>query len=172
MFLPTVLIPACASSSQVFLMMYCVYKLNKQDDNIQPWRIPFPIWNQSVVPCPVLTVASSPAYRFFRRQVRWSGKLIVHRLTWTTIQIQHQTITSPFENAFCSSLILPRQGGLVCCSSWGCKESDTTEWLNWTEYYLSSILLPWNVNPIMNFELIILVVKTRLTYIWILLRHY
>ena len=25
------------------------------------------------------------------------------------------------------------QGGLVCCSSWGCKESDTTEWLNWTE---------------------------------------
>ena len=29
-----------------------------------------PIWNQSVVPCPVLTVASSPAYRFLRRQVR------------------------------------------------------------------------------------------------------
>ena len=25
------------------------------------------------------------------------------------------------------------QGGLVCCSSWGCKESDTTEQLNWTE---------------------------------------
>ena len=24
------------------------------------------------------------------------------------------------------------QGGLVCCDSWGCKESDTTEWLNWT----------------------------------------
>jgi len=22
------------------------------------------------------------------------------------------------------------QGGLVCCSSWGCKESDTTEQLN------------------------------------------
>ena len=26
------------------------------------------------------------------------------------------------------------QGGLVCCDSWGCKESDTTEWLNWTEH--------------------------------------
>ena len=26
-----------------------------------------------------------------------------------------------------------RQGGLECCDSWGCKESDTTEWLNWTE---------------------------------------
>ena len=25
------------------------------------------------------------------------------------------------------------QGGLACCDSWGCKESDTTERLNWTE---------------------------------------
>ena len=28
------------------------------------------------------------------------------------------------------------QGGLACCDSWGCKESDTTErlnWLNWTD---------------------------------------
>ena len=24
-------------------------------------------------------------------------------------------------------------GGLVCCSPWGRKESDMTEWLNWTE---------------------------------------
>ena len=24
------------------------------------------------------------------------------------------------------------QGGLVCCSAWGRKESDTTKWLNWT----------------------------------------
>ena len=41
---------------------------------------PFPIWNQSVVPCPVLTVASSPAYRFLRRQVRWSGIPISFRI--------------------------------------------------------------------------------------------
>ena len=27
------------------------------------------------------------------------------------------------------------QGGLACCDSWGRKESDTTEWLNWTEMY-------------------------------------
>ena len=26
-----------------------------------------------------------------------------------------------------------RQGGLACCNSWGGKESDKTEWLNWTE---------------------------------------
>ena len=25
------------------------------------------------------------------------------------------------------------QGGLACCDSWSCKESDTTEQLNWTE---------------------------------------
>ena len=25
------------------------------------------------------------------------------------------------------------QGSLACCSPWGRKESDTTEWLNWTE---------------------------------------
>ena len=72
-FLPAILIPAYASSSPAFLMMYSAYKLNKQGDNIQPWRTPFPIWNQSVVSCPVLTVASWPAYRFLKRQVRWSG---------------------------------------------------------------------------------------------------
>ena len=29
------------------------------------------------------------------------------------------------------------QGGLAYCNSWGCKESDTTEWLNWTEMNVS-----------------------------------
>jgi len=71
-FLPAILIPACASSSPVFLVMYSACKLNKQGDNIQPRCTPFPTWNQSIVPCPVLTVASWPAYRFLRRQVKWS----------------------------------------------------------------------------------------------------
>ena len=30
------------------------------------------------------------------------------------------------------------QGGLVCCDSWGRKESDTTEWLNWTKLNLNN----------------------------------
>ena len=47
-FLLAILIPACASPSPAFLMMYSAYKLNKQDDNTQPWWIPFPIWNQSL----------------------------------------------------------------------------------------------------------------------------
>ena len=65
-------------SSPEFLMMYPAYKLNKQGDNIQPWHTPFPIWSQSVAPC--LTVASWPAYRFLRRQVRWSGIPISWRI--------------------------------------------------------------------------------------------
>ena len=65
-FIPAILIPACASSSLPFHMMYSAYKLNKQGDNIQPWHIPFLIWNQSFFPCTVLSVASWPAYRFLR----------------------------------------------------------------------------------------------------------
>ena len=73
-FLPAILIPACSLSNLAFHMMYSEYKLNKQGDNIQPWCTLFPIWNQSAVPCLVLTVVASwPAYRFLRRQVRWSG---------------------------------------------------------------------------------------------------
>ena len=67
------LIPACASSSPASLIIYSAYKLNKQGDNTQPWCTPFPIWNHSVVPCPVLTIASWLAYRFLRRQVRCLG---------------------------------------------------------------------------------------------------
>ena len=33
--IPAILIPACASSSPAFLMMYTAYKLNKQDDNME-----------------------------------------------------------------------------------------------------------------------------------------
>ena len=65
-----------------------LHMLNKQGDNIQPWRTPFPIWNQCVVPCPVLTVASWPAYRFLKRQVRKFGIpisfKIFHSLLWST----------------------------------------------------------------------------------------
>ena len=47
---------------------------------MQPWRTPFPIWKQSVISCPVLTVASWPAYRFLKKQVRWSGIPISFRI--------------------------------------------------------------------------------------------
>ena len=71
-FLLAILFPAYTSSTSAFLRMYSAYNLNKQGDDIQPWQTPFPIWNQSVVPCKALTVASWPAYRFLKRQIRWS----------------------------------------------------------------------------------------------------
>ena len=71
-FLPETLIPVCASSNWAFFMMYSASNLSNQGDSIQPWHTPFLIWNQSV-PCSVLAVASWPAYRFLRRQIRWSG---------------------------------------------------------------------------------------------------
>ena len=76
------------SFSPAFRMRYSAYKLNKQGDNIQPWCTSFPIWNQSVVPGLNLTIASWPAYRFLRRQVRWSSIpvswRIFHSLLWST----------------------------------------------------------------------------------------
>ena len=66
-FLQAILIPAYNSFSPAFCIMYSAYKLNKQGDNIQPCHTPFPILNQSVVPCKILTVGSSFPYRFLRR---------------------------------------------------------------------------------------------------------
>ena len=77
--------------------MYSAYKLNKQGDNIQPWCTPFPIWNQSVVPCLFLTVASWPAYKFLKRQVKWSSIpisfRIFHSLLWSTQRLWHSQYT-------------------------------------------------------------------------------
>ena len=84
---PRILASLCDSTITFqFLMMYSAYKLNKQDNNIQPWHIPFPIRNQSVVPYPVLTFASWPAYRFLKRQVRWSGIPISFRIFYSLLE--------------------------------------------------------------------------------------
>ena len=58
MFLSGILIPVYASSSLVLHMVCSAYKLNKQGGNIQPSLTSLPIWNQSIVPCLVLSVAS------------------------------------------------------------------------------------------------------------------
>ena len=64
---PAILIPACASSSPAFLMMYSAYKLTKQGDNIQPQWTPFPIWNQSVVERDFVECENSDYYFCFGR---------------------------------------------------------------------------------------------------------
>ena len=71
-FFPSILILDCESFSPAFHTMSSAYKLNKQDDNIQPCCAPFPILNQSIVSSPVLHVASWATYRFLRREVRCS----------------------------------------------------------------------------------------------------
>ena len=38
------------------------------------------------------------------------------------------------------------QGGLACCDSWGCKESDTTERLIWSDLIWSAVVLNMNVS--------------------------
>ena len=96
-FLLVMLIPACASCSLAFHMMYAAYKINKQANNMQPWHTPFPTWNHSVVPCLVLTIASWPAYRFLRwqaGQVVWYSHLfknfpqfvVIHKVKYFDIE--------------------------------------------------------------------------------------
>ena len=66
-FLPAILIPACASSSPEFLMMCSVHRLNKQGDSRQPYCTPFSLasftfdpwvgkipWRSKWQPTPVL----------------------------------------------------------------------------------------------------------------------
>ena len=77
-FFLAILIPACASSSLAFHIMYSAEKLNKQGDNIQPWHTPFSIWNQSVVACPALTVAAELHTDFSRGR---SGGLVFPSLS-------------------------------------------------------------------------------------------
>ena len=38
------------------------------------------------------------------------------------------------------------QGGLACCNSWGHKESDATERLNWTELNVVCIISTWGIS--------------------------
>ena len=61
----------------------------------------------------------------------------------------HQLDGYEFE---CTPGVGDGQGGLACCVSWGRKESDTTERLNWTEkeeliicYFLPLLLTPLSV---------------------------
>ena len=47
---------------------------------------------------------------------------------------QNETIS-----VFCDLGVGDGQGGLVCCNSWGRKELDMTEPLNWTDLNVSNV---------------------------------
>ena len=72
------------------------------------------------------------------------------------------------------------QGGLACCGSWGCKESDTTEWLNRTElrgilfmrrsewcfsYKIYSISLSYILLNIISINLFIWETKSKILFL-------
>ena len=57
---------------------------------------------------------------------RGAGQATVHGVS----RVRHDWATNTHSQA---PGVDDEQGGLACCSSWCCKELDTTEWLNWTE---------------------------------------
>ena len=128
-FLPAILIPAYASTQPSIshdvpcIFTWCTLHINNRGDNIQPWCTPFPIWNQSAVPCPILTVASWPAYRFLRRQVRWSGIPISFRIFQTVIHtvkgfgIVNKAEVDVFLEFSCFFCDQADVGNLISCSS-------------------------------------------------------
>ena len=64
------------------------------------------------------------------------GKIKVRRREWQRMRWL-DGITELDGHGFGWTLgVADGQGGLACCDSWGGKESDTTEWLNWTELNL------------------------------------
>ena len=96
-FLPAILIPACASSSPAFRMICSEYKLNKQGDNIQPWHIPFLIWNQSVVP--LILIEFKPLSKTF----------FPFSLAGSLLHVTTEVILNPFpsQDPCLASLFLP-----------------------------------------------------------------
>ena len=58
----------------------------------------------------------------------WHHRLDAHEFGWTPV-------------------VGDGQGGLACCDSWGRKESDTTEWLNWTDSILFYYIYRITTNP-------------------------
>ena len=170
-FLPAILISACASSSPVFLIMYSACKLNKQGDNIQTWCPPFPIWNQSVVPCPVLTVASWPAYRFLKRQVLnqvpdysvsviylldfHSSSAVKNLSTMQETRIWSLGWVDPLEENWQPTpvFLLGKSHGqksLEGQSPWCRKESDVTEWLSMSNIFTNDniTIFPFDDNSL------------------------
>ena len=52
-----------------------------------------------------------------RQRMRWLDGITLTRWTWV----------------WWTPGVGDGKGGPACCDSWGCKESDMTEWLNWTD---------------------------------------
>ena len=87
-FLPAILIIACASASVTFHIMYLVHKLNKQGDTIQP-EVLLSQFKPVYFAMSGSNFASWLACNFLMRQVRWSGILISWRIFYSFFWSTH-----------------------------------------------------------------------------------
>ena len=61
------------------------------------------------------------------------------------------------------------QGGLACWKSWGCKESDMTEWLNWTVFPLKKTDIFWSRPSCCHMSQLLKIycwIAERLSFFW------
>ena len=85
-FLPAILIPACASSSPGCLMMYSAYKLNKQGDNIQHFISDFGVQEKKICLC----------FHFFPIYLPWSDGTRCHHLSFFNVEFHVSLFTLLF----------------------------------------------------------------------------
>ena len=91
--------------------------LNRQGHNIQPWGTIFPILNQSIVPCLVLTVASWFTYRFLRRQVFSGIPISKYFPQFVVVHIVNKAEADVFLEFSCFFHDPPDAGNLISGSS-------------------------------------------------------
>ena len=62
------------------------------------------------------------------------------------------------------------KGGLACCGSWGPKDSDMTEWLNWIKIHvINTCLKAWKKQHWKYIEIMITVLKPMYIYLIIII---
>ena len=124
--------------------MYSAYKLNKQDDNIQPWCSPFPIWNQPVVPYPVLTVPSWPAHRFLREILKTpnsQSNLEKEEWSWKNQPPWLQTILQSYSHQ--NSMVLAQKYRSMGQHSFKSSSGDSSELLSLNTSAQPAVLKLW-----------------------------
>ena len=107
-FLPTILIPAWASSSPTFCMMCFAYMINKQSDTIQPWHTPFLIWTLFIFLALEIYISRFTALPRYFIFTNWEFIITLHwTILWAPIFKNSiwsfHVSASPFGNSQCMS---------------------------------------------------------------------
>ena len=73
-------------------------------------------------------------------RIDWFDLLAVQGTPKTLLQHHSSQASIVWHSAFFDG-----QGGVACCGSWGHKESDTTERLNWTAFFIVQLSHPYMI---------------------------